>query len=137
MTRPNNLYVGAETHFQLKIGKLIDWDTEVVAITENKRIESLFLDGMFEGGIELWTIKEVEGGVELSHTLFYTEIKPWIYKVMWFVYGEEKHNELTTIALINIKNILENNSGDSNRMAGNDTEKFSSVRLQPRVDKSR
>lgn len=130
MTRPNNLYVGAKTHFQLNIGKLIEWDTKVLAVKENKQIESLFLEGMFEGGREVWTIKVVEAGVELSHTLLYKEIRPWTYKVIWSIYGEEKHNELTIIALTNIKNILENNNCSSpNQMAGNDTEKFSSQKV--------
>jgi hypothetical protein len=66
--------------------------------------------GIFEGSLEIWPIKEIEKGAELSHTLIY-QINGLILRIGWiFLGGKAKHNELTEEALGNIKRIVQGKS---------------------------
>jgi hypothetical protein len=82
----------------------------VIHLEINRQIISQFLNGIFEGGIEIWDLKKMEPGTEVTHTLVYN-INRWIYKVGWFLLGGKKnHDELTEIALSHLKSFWEGTS---------------------------
>ena len=102
--------VGTKSHFKLRFRIQPEWDSEVVHLETNRQIVSQFLNGIFQGGIEVWDLKKRESGTEVTHTLVY-KIHRWIYKVGWFLLGgEKKHDELTEIALFRLKSLLEGNT---------------------------
>jgi uncharacterized protein YndB with AHSA1/START domain len=104
---PGEFRVGTRSHFKLHFRIQPEWDSEVIHLEENRQIVSRFINGIFEGGIEIWDLKKTESGTEVTHTLIY-QIKQWIYKIGWFLLGgEKKHNELTEIALFRLKSFLE------------------------------
>jgi hypothetical protein len=82
----------------------------VIHLEKNRQIISQFLNGIFEGGIEIWDLKKMESGTEVTHTLVY-QIRRWIYKIGWFLLGgKKKHDELTEVALSSLKSLLERNA---------------------------
>jgi hypothetical protein len=82
----------------------------VIHLEKNRQIISQFLNGIFEGGIEIWDLKKMESGTEVTHTLVY-QIKRMIYRIGWFLLGgEKKHDELTEFALSRLKSLLEGTS---------------------------
>jgi hypothetical protein len=71
------------------------WHSVVVDIKEDSKIINRFVDGILEGSVVIWQLKEVEEGVELSHILI-SRINRLIFRIGWiFLGGEAKHNELT------------------------------------------
>jgi uncharacterized protein YndB with AHSA1/START domain len=99
--------VGTRFHFKLQFRIQPEWDSEVIHLERNRQIVSRFLNGVFEGGIEIWDFKKMGSGTEVTHTLIY-KIHRWIYKVGWFLLGgEKKHDELTEVALSRLKSLLE------------------------------
>ncbi len=99
--------VGTKSHFKLRFRIEPEWDTEVIHLETNRQIASQFLNGIFQGGVEIWDLKKVGSGTEVTHTLIY-KIHRWIYKAGWTLLGgEKKHDELTEIALSRLKNLLE------------------------------
>jgi hypothetical protein len=83
---------------------------------EDSQIINRFVDGIFDGGVEIWQIREVEEGAELSHTLIY-RINGLIFRIGWALLGgKAKHDELTEEALGNLKRIVEGRSDVSTRM---------------------
>lgn len=104
---PGEFHVGTRFHFKLRFRIQPEWDLEVIHLEKPHQIVNRFLDGMFEDGIEIWDLKKVEFGTELTHTIIYP-IKRWIYKIGWFLLGgEKKHNELTELALSRLKTLIE------------------------------
>ena len=104
---PGEFRVGTRLHFKLRFRIQPEWDSEVIHLESNRKIVSQFLNGIFQGGIEIWDLKEMESGTEVTHTLVY-QIRRWIYKVGWFLLGgEKKHDELTELALFRLKSLLE------------------------------
>ena len=104
---PGEFRLGTRFHFKLRFRIQPEWDSEVIHLEKNRQIVSQFLNGIFEGGIEIWNLKKTEAGAEVTHTLVY-QIRRWIYKVGWFLLGgEKKHNELTELALSRLKYLLE------------------------------
>lgn len=107
---PGKVGPGTKMRYRLNYHINPTWHSVVVDIEEPSRIINRFEDGIFEGGIEIWRLKEVEEGVELSHTLIY-RINRLIFRIGWiFLGGEAKHNELTEEALDNLKRIVEGRS---------------------------
>lgn len=107
---PGGFRVGTRSHFRLNFRIQPEWDSEVIHLEKNRQIVSQFLNGIFQGGIEIWGLKKMESGTEVTHTLVY-QIRRWIYKVGWFLLGgEKKHDELTEIALSRLKSLLEGTS---------------------------
>jgi len=99
--------VGTKFHFKLHFRIQPEWDSEVVYLERDRQIVSQFLNGIFEGGIEVWDFKKIESGTEVTHTLVY-QIKRMIYRIGWCLLGgEKKHNELTELALFRLKSLLE------------------------------
>jgi ribosome-associated toxin RatA of RatAB toxin-antitoxin module len=99
--------VGTRSHFKLNFRIQPEWDSEVVHLERNRQILSQFLNGIFEGGIEIWDLKKMEAGAEVTHTLVY-QIRRLIYRIGWFLLGgEKKHDELTELALFRLKSLLE------------------------------
>lgn len=104
---PGEFRVGTRFHFKLQFRIVPEWDSEVFLLERPHRIASRFLNGIFEGGVEIWDLKKNEFGTEISHTLLY-QIKRWIYWIGWSLLGgEKKHNELTEVALHRLKSLLE------------------------------
>ncbi len=104
---PGEFRVGTQSHYKLNFRIQPEWDSEVIRLERNRQIISRFINGIFEGGIELWDLKKTESGTEVTHTLVY-QIKRWIYKIGWFFLGgEKKHDELTEIALSRLKFLVE------------------------------
>jgi len=104
---PGEFRVGTRSHFRLNFRIQPEWDCEVIYLERNRQIIYRFINGIFEGGIEIWELKKTESGTEVTHTLVY-QIKRWIYKIGWFLLGgEKKHDELTDIALARLKSLLE------------------------------
>jgi ribosome-associated toxin RatA of RatAB toxin-antitoxin module len=102
--------VGTKSHFKLQFRIQPEWDSELIHLETDRQIVSRFLNGIFEGGIEVWDLKKTESGTEVTHTLVY-KIHRWIYKVGWFLLGgEKKHDELTELALLRLKSLLEGNA---------------------------
>jgi len=102
--------IGTKTHFKLRYRIQPEWDSEVIHIEIYRQIVSQFLNGIFKGGIEIWDLKKIESGTEVTHTLVY-RIDRWIYKVGWFLLGgERKHDELTELALLRLKSLSEGTS---------------------------
>lgn len=107
---PGEFRVGTRYHFKLNFRIQPEWDSEVIHLENNRQIISGFINGIFEEGIEIWDLKKIESGTEVTHTMVY-QIKRWIYKVGWFLLGgEKKHNELTALALSSLKSLLERGS---------------------------
>ncbi len=107
---PGEFRVGNRFHFKLRFRIQPEWDSEVIHLERNRQIVSQFLNGIFEGGIEIWDLKKTESGTEVTHTLVY-QINRWIYKVGWFLLGgKKKHDELTELALSHLKSLLERNA---------------------------
>ncbi|MBM4307279.1 MAG: SRPBCC family protein [Deltaproteobacteria bacterium] len=107
---PGEFRVGTRSRFKLNFRIQPEWNSEVIHLESNQQIVSQFINGIFEGGIEIWDLKKTESGTEVTHTLVY-KIKRWIYKVGWFLLGgAKKHDELTEIALSRLKSFLEGNS---------------------------
>jgi len=99
--------VGTKSHFKLRFRIQPEWDSEVIHLEINRQIISQFLNGIFEGGIEIWSLERKARGTEVTHTLLY-QIHRWTYRVGWSLLGgERKHNELTGIALSRLKSLLE------------------------------
>ena len=104
---PGEFGIGTQSHFKLNFRIQPEWDSEVIRLETNRQIVSRFLNGIFEGGIEIWDLKKTESGTEVTHRLVY-KIHRWIYKVGWFLLGgEKKHDELTELALSRLKSLLE------------------------------
>jgi len=104
---PGEFRLGTRFHFKLRFRIQPEWDSEVVHFERNRQIVSQFLNGIFEGGIEVWDLKKMESGTEVTHTLVY-QIKRMIYRIGWFLLGgEKKHDELTELALFRLKSLLE------------------------------
>lgn len=104
---PGEFGVGTRQHYRLRFRIQPEWDSEVIHLEKPHQIVNRFLDGIFEGGIEIWDLKKIESGTEVTHTLVYP-IKRWIYKIGWFfLSGEKKHNELTELALCHLKSLVE------------------------------
>lgn len=104
---PGEFCVGTKFRFKLQFRIGPEWDSEVILLERPYRIVYRFLNGIFEGGIEIWDLKNNEFGSEVTHTLLY-QIKRWIYRIGWsFLGGEKKHNELTETALGRLKSLLE------------------------------
>jgi len=113
---PGDLGPGAKIRYRLNYRINPTWHSVVVDMEEDSRIINRFVDGIFEGGVEIWQIKEVEEGAELSHTLIY-RINGLIFKIGWILLGgKAKHDELTEEALGNLKRIVEGRSDVSTRM---------------------
>lgn len=107
---PGEFSVGTKSHFKLLFRIQPEWNSEVIHLEMNRQIVSRFLNGIFEGGIEIWDLKKRESGTEVIHTLVY-KINRWIYKVGWFLLGgEKKHDELTELALLRLKSLLGRNA---------------------------
>lgn len=99
--------VGTRLHFKLQFRIQPEWDTEVIHLEKDRQIIFHFLNGIFEGGIEIWNLKKKEMETEVMHTLLY-QIHRRIYKIGWvFLGGEKKHNELTERALSRLKTLSE------------------------------
>ena len=104
---PGDLGVGTRIHFRLQFRIQPEWDSEVIHLEKDQQIVYRFLNGIFEGGIEIWDLKKRESETEVTHTLLY-QVNRWIYKIGWyFLGGERRHNELTELALYRLKSILE------------------------------
>ncbi len=104
---PGEISIGTKFHFNIKFRIGPEWDSEVILLERPHRIVYRFLNGFFEGGIEIWDLKKNELGTEVTHTLIY-QIRRWIYRIGWSLLGgEKKHNELTEIALKRLKSLLE------------------------------
>ena len=104
---PGEFRVGTKSHFKLNFRIQPQWDTEVIHLERNRLIISRFLNGIFEGGIEVWNLNNTESGTEVTHTLVY-QINRFIYRIGWFLLGgEKKHNELTETALSRLKSLLD------------------------------
>ena len=54
-----------------------EWDSEVIHLERDRQIISQFQSGIFEGGIEIWDLKKMNSGTEVTHTLVY-KINRWI-----------------------------------------------------------
>lgn len=107
---PGEFRVGTRFRFKLQFRIQPEWDSEVIHLERKRQIVSQFLDGIFEGGIEIWDLKKTDSGTEVIHTLVY-QIHRWIYKVGWFLLGgEKKHDELTELALSRLKSLVEENT---------------------------
>jgi len=107
---PGEFRVGTRFHFKLRFRIQPEWDSEVIHLERNRQIISQFLNGIFEGGIEIWDLKETVSGTKVTHTLVYG-INRWIYKIGWFLLGgKKKHDELTEVALSRLKSLLERNA---------------------------
>ena len=104
---PGRLSVGTKMRYHLNYRINPTWESVVVDMEENSRIINQFVDGFFKGSFEIWQLKKLKTGTELSHMLIY-RIKRFIFRIGWmFFRGEAKHNELTTLALDNIKRFVE------------------------------
>jgi uncharacterized protein YndB with AHSA1/START domain len=103
---PGELGLGTKIRYRLNYRINPIWHSVVVDMEENSRIINRFVDGIFEGSAEIWQIKEVDKGAELSHTLIY-RINGLIFRIGWILGGKAKHNELTEEALDNLKRIVE------------------------------
>lgn len=104
---PGPFRVGTKFHFKLRFRIEPEWDSEVILLNRPRQIVSRFLNGIFKGGIEVWDIKPMEIGTEVTHTLLY-QIHRWIYQIGWFLLGgEKKHDELTEKALSRLRSFLE------------------------------
>ena len=113
---PGELGPGTKMRYRLNYRINPTWHSVVVDMEEDSRIINRFVDGIFEGGVEIWQIKEVEEGAKLSHTLIY-RINGLIFKLGWILLGgKTKHDELTEEALGNLKRIVEGRSHLSPRM---------------------
>jgi uncharacterized protein YndB with AHSA1/START domain len=113
---PGDLGPGTKMRYRLKYRINPTWHSVVVHMEEDSRIINRFVDGIFEGGVEIWQIKEMGEGAELSHTLIY-RINGLIFKIEWILLGgKAKHDELTEEALGNLKRIVEGRSHLSTRM---------------------
>jgi len=112
---PGNLGLGTKMRYRLNYRVNPVWHSVIVDMEENRRIMNRFVDGIFAGSVEIWQLREVEQGIELSHTLIY-RISKLILRIGWiFLGGEAKHNELTEEALHNLKSIIEEQSHASMR----------------------
>ncbi len=104
---PGEFQLGTRLHFKLQFRIQPEWDSEVIHFEGNRQIVSRFLNGVFEGGIEIWDLEKMNSGTAVTHTLVY-RINRWIYKIGWSLLGgEKKHDELTEIALRRLKSLLE------------------------------
>jgi uncharacterized protein YndB with AHSA1/START domain len=107
--------LGPGTRMRYRLNYRINpiWHSIVVDMEENRRIINRFVDGIFEGSVEVWQLEEVERETELSHTLIY-RINKLILRLGWiFLGGQAKHNELTEEALHNLKTMVEGKSRSS------------------------
>jgi uncharacterized protein YndB with AHSA1/START domain len=99
--------VGTRSHFKLNFRIKPEWNSEVIHLERNRQIVFQFLDGIFEGGIEIWDFRKTGSGTEVTHILV-CQIKRLIYRIGWFLLGgEKKHDELTELALFRLKSLLE------------------------------
>lgn len=104
---PGVFQIGTRLHFILRFRIQPEWDSEVIGLERPHQIVNQFLNGIFEGGIEIWDLKRKERGTEVTHTLLY-RIQRWVYKMGWFLLGgEKKHDELTETTLSRLKSLLE------------------------------
>ncbi len=104
---PGVFQIGTRLHFVLRFRIQPEWDSEVICMERPHQIVNQFLNGIFEGGIEIWDLRRKETGTEVTHTLLY-RIRRWVYKMGWFLLGgEKKHDELTEITLSRLKSFLE------------------------------
>jgi len=108
-----NLGPGTRMRYRLNYRINPVWHSVVMEVKENRRIINRFVDGIFEGSVEVWQLEEIEGETELSHTLIY-RIDKLILRLGWiFLGGQAKHDELTEEALHNLKTMVEQKSHSS------------------------
>jgi len=104
---PGEFGLGTKFHFSLQFRIQLDWDSEVIYLQKDQQIVYRFLNGIFEGGVEIWDLKKTGSGTEVIHILVH-QIHRWIYKVGWYLLGgKRKHHELTQLALFRLKSLLE------------------------------
>ena len=113
---PGKIGPGTKMRYRLNYHINPTWHSVVVDMEEDCRIINRFVNGIFEGSVEVWQLKEVEEGVELSHILIY-RINRLIFRIGWILLGgEQRHNELTREALDNLKTIVEGEFRSSMRV---------------------
>ena len=106
---PGEFGLGTRLHFRLQFRIQPQWDSELIHLERSRQIVSRFLNGIFEGGIEIWDFEKVESGTVVTHSLVY-QIKRLSHRIGWFFLGgEKKHNKLTELALFRLKSLLEGN----------------------------
>ena len=91
--------IRAETIYKIKLS----WDSQVVKLKKNRLLVLQFQDGPFRGGYEVWELAPQGTCARVSHTLIYN-LSNFLYRLVWVLKrGENHHNTLTEVTLLNLK----------------------------------
>lgn len=113
---PEGTIVGHEDPLPYQVGTVIrttidhiftlNWQTQVVEITPNRKIRLRFLDGFFAGGTELWELRQEDRGTRISHTIIVNP-KGLIRTLIWHLKVRGKHDRMVEIVLDNLQTLCE------------------------------
>jgi SAM-dependent methyltransferase/uncharacterized protein YndB with AHSA1/START domain len=78
------------------------WHSEVRQVEPNRRIELEFLDGLFQGGTEIWELKPEGTGTRVMHTIIVSP-RGRVRRLIWRLKGRERHDALVEQFLDNLK----------------------------------
>ncbi|MGD8438368.1 MAG: SRPBCC family protein [Syntrophobacterales bacterium] len=91
--------IRAETMYKIKLS----WESKVVNLEKNRLLVLQFQNGPFRDGYEVWELRPQGSCTRVSHSFVYN-ISNFFYRLVWvFKRGEEKHNTLTEVTLLNLK----------------------------------
>jgi ribosome-associated toxin RatA of RatAB toxin-antitoxin module len=92
-----------ETAFKIKVR----WHSQVVEARTDQLLVSRFLDGIFQGGYEIWELQPEGDETWVRHTIVFN-ISNIPYSLLWTLKGgEDKHNALVEATLSNLKQCCE------------------------------
>jgi len=95
------------TRLTIHIDHLIKltWHSQVRRIELNRRIELEFLDGLFQGGTEIWELKPEKSGTWVTHSII---VAPrGFLRLIWNWKGRARHDVLAEQLLDRLKETLE------------------------------
>jgi uncharacterized protein YndB with AHSA1/START domain len=78
------------------------WHSVVRRIEPDRRIELEFLDGLFQGGTEIWELKPEGTGTRVIHTIIVAP-RGWVRRLIWNLKGRARHDALAEQFLQNLK----------------------------------
>ncbi|MEJ2040057.1 MAG: SRPBCC family protein [Desulfosarcinaceae bacterium] len=92
------------TRLKIRINHLLKftWHTQVREMIPNRKTRLEFLDGLFEGGTEIWELQPEGRGTRVIQTIIVSP-KSLPFAVIWSLKARNRHNEMTEKFLDNLQ----------------------------------
>ncbi|MGA2193345.1 MAG: hypothetical protein ABSG42_08245 [Nitrospirota bacterium] len=109
--------IGVGTRYRQKVRSVIslEWDVEIISLTEGREVSAKFLNGMFEGVYRLYVIPE-ENHAE-AHFMMDYRVKGAMNRLMWRFFFMKRHDRNIEKILLAMKGYIE---GGVSGISGNE-----------------